>query len=174
VTERKPPGVSFETWVDTQIARGQARGDFEDLAGSGRPLPREALSENAYDWAVAKARREGVETAAMLPPGLALRRERDQLPDRAARLASEAEVRALAEDYNARVEAFWRRPQESRWSPLPGLADVDSLVVWWRENRPARPARPAPSVSASPVGRPPRPRSAWLRRWRGRPRSNRG
>lgn len=152
MTERKPPGVSFETWVDNQIARGQARGDFENLAGAGRPLSREALSQNAYDWAVAKARREGVETAAMLPPGLALRRERDELPGRAARLPSEAEVRALAEDYNARVEAFWRRPAESRWAPVPGLADVDALVDGWRRDRP--PARPAvvPQVEVVPPG----------------------
>ena len=92
---------------------------------------------------VAKARRENVDIAAMLPPGLALRRERDDLPARAARLRSEAEVRALADDYNARVEAFWRRPQESRWSPVPGLADVEALVAEWHRNRPA-PAGPAP------------------------------
>ena len=160
MTERKPPGVSFETWVDNQIARGQARGDFQGLEGAGRPLPREALSENAYDWAVAKARREGVETAAMLPPGLALRRERDELPGRAARLVSEAEVRALAEDYNARVEAFWRRPQESRWSPVPGLADMESLVDWWRKNRPA-PSPPPPTP-------PPAPARRRFRLWRSR------
>ncbi|MGY2083594.1 DnaJ family domain-containing protein [Blastococcus sp. SYSU DS0539] len=158
MTDRKPTGMSFETWVDNQIARGMARGDFENLSGAGRPLPREALSQDAYDWAVAKARREGVETAAMLPPGLALRRERDQLPERAARLRSEAEVRALAEDYNARVEAFWRRPQESRWAPVPGLADVEALVAgWWL----ARPPEPPPSPPVVEVARRP-----WWRRRR--------
>ena len=153
MTERKPPGVSYETWVEHQIARGQAGGAFENLTGAGRPLPREALSENAYDWAVAKARREGVETAAMLPPGLALRRERDELPQRAARLASEAEVRALAEDYNARVEAFWRRPAESRWAPVPGLADVEALVADWRQAQPPALPSPAPEVVEIRAGR---------------------
>ena len=153
MTERKPPGVSYETWVEHQIARGQARGAFENLSGAGRPLPREALSGNAYDWAVAKARREGVDTAAMLPPGLALRRERDELPGRAAQLGSEADVRALAEDYNARVEAFWRRPAESRWAPVPGLADVDALLDGWRRDRP--PVLPAvvPEVTVAPPRR---------------------
>ncbi|WP_104524300.1 DnaJ family domain-containing protein [Blastococcus atacamensis] len=167
MTERKPPGVSFETWVDNQIARGQARGDFENLPGAGRPLSREALSGNAYDWAVAKARREGVDTAAMLPPGLALRRERDELPERVARLAAEAEVRAVAEDYNARVEAFWRQPQESRWSPVPGLADVEALVAGWHLARPVEPPAPAPAETEVRPGR-----AAWLaarfRRRRGR------
>ena len=110
MTERKPQGMSFQTWVDSQISRSIERGDFDGLSGAGKPLPRESVADDAYEWALAKARREGVDTAAMLPPGLALRRERDLLPARAARLTSEADVRALAEDYNARVEAVWRRP----------------------------------------------------------------
>ena len=157
MTERKPPGMAFETWVDNQITRSIARGEFERLPGAGKPLRNLDREETAYDWALAKARREGVDTAAMLPPGLALRRERDGLPERAERLTSEHEVRALAEDYNARVQAFWRRPQESRWSPLPGLADVESLVDWWYRNRP-----PAPPSPAAPE--PPHRRPRWFRR----------
>jgi hypothetical protein len=140
--------MSFETWVDHQISRSIERGDFDHLAGAGKPIPGLHRDETAYDWAVAKARREGVDTAAMLPPGLALRRERDELPLRAAGLSSEEEVRALAEDYNARVEAFWRRPQESRWSPVPGLADVEALVAEWHRTRPPQPPPPAPQASA--------------------------
>jgi hypothetical protein len=157
MTERKPPGMSIETWVDTQIARGMERGDFVAPEGTGKPLPRRSAADDAYEWVVQKARREGVDTAAMLPPGLALRRERDELPARVARLASEAEVRALAEDYNARVEAFWRRPQESRWSPVPGLADVEALITGWLAARPEPPPPPPPPAPA------PLP---WWRRWR--------
>ncbi|MGY1724000.1 DnaJ family domain-containing protein [Blastococcus sp. SYSU DS0533] len=137
MTQRKPPRVSFETWVDTQIARARERGDFEGLDGAGKPIPGLERDTTAYDWVVAKAKREGIEAAEMLPPGLALRRERDVLPERAARLGTEQAVRALAEDYNARVEAFWRTPQPSRWSPVPGLADVEALVEGWRRDRPA-------------------------------------
>jgi hypothetical protein len=158
MTERKPPGMSFETWVGQQISQAMARGDFEHLPGAGKPLKNLDREETAYDWAVAKARREGVDTAAMLPPGLALRRERDQLPARASLLASEEQVRALAEDYNARVEAFWRRPQESRWSPVPGMADVEALVAGWLA---ARPTAPPPAVA--PPSAPPRRR---FRFWR--------
>src|SRR5919107_87524 len=143
VTERKPQGVSFETWVERQIHHAQERGDFTGLRGAGKPLPSWDPDETAYDWAVAKARREGVQPADMLPPGLALRRERDDLPARVAGLPSEAAVRAVAEDYNERVEAFWRRPQPSRWSPVPGLADVEALVEGWRRDRPPPPP-PAP------------------------------
>ena len=160
MTDRKPYGMPVETWVEHQITRAVERGDFADLDGSGKPLPQRSVADDAYDWVVQKARREGVDTAAMLPPGLALRRERDDLPARAARLRTADDVRALAEDYNARVAAFWRRPQESRWSPVPGMADVDALVAGWLLTRPPEPP-PVP-----PAERPgsPRRRLRWLRR----------
>jgi hypothetical protein len=146
MTERKPPGMSFETWVDTQISQGLARGDFDGLEGAGKPLSRAALDETGYEWVVAKARRENLDLLGMLPPGLALRKERDDLPRRAEALPSESAVRALAEDYNDRVRAFWRRPQESRWSPVPGLCDVEALVAEWELSRPPPPPAPAPAV----------------------------
>jgi hypothetical protein len=159
MTERKPPGISFETWVDRQISRSIARGDFQNLAGAGKPLPRSALDETGYEWVVAKARRENLDLLGMLPPGLALRKERDDLPRRAEALPSEAAVRALAEDYNARVQAFWRRPQESRWSPVPGLCDVEALVAGWALTR------PEPEPVSPPA--PPRKVPWWRRRRRG-------
>jgi hypothetical protein len=159
MTERKPPGMSFETWVDNQISQGLARGDFDGLAGAGKPLPRSSLDETGYEWVVAKARRENLDLLGMLPPGLALRKERDDLPRRAEQLPTEVAVRALAEDYNSRVQAFWRRPQESRWSPVPGLCDVDALVAGWELNRPP----PAPPAAPAMPQRPP-----WWRRFRRR------
>jgi hypothetical protein len=159
MTERKPPGMSFETWVDNQIARSIARGDFEHLPGAGKPLPRRAGEETAYDWAVGWARRENVDVLGMLPPGLALRKEREDLPHRAATLPSEAAVRALVEDFNDRVQLYWRRPQDGPAVPV-GLADVAEIVAGWRLDRPeAPPAPPEPP----PV---PRRRLSWLRRRR--------
>jgi hypothetical protein len=160
MTERKPRGMSFETWVGTQISQAMARGDFDGLPGAGKPLSRAALDETGYEWVVAKARKENLDLFGMLPPGLALKKEREDLPRRAEELTSAAAVRALAEDYNARVEAFWRRPQESRWSPVPGLADVEALVAGWSRTRPA--PEPAP---ADPV--PARRRPRWRRFRRG-------
>ena len=93
----------------------------------------------------------------MLPPGLRLRRERGRAAGAGAAAISEDAVRALAEDYNARVEAFWRQPAESRWAAVPGLADVEALVD----------ALVGEQAAARPSGRqpPPEPRR---RRWRRR------
>jgi hypothetical protein len=156
MTERKPPGMSFETWIDRQITAAQERGAFAELPGAGRPLPDLDREQTSYDWALKWARRENGDVAGMLPPGLALRRERDLMPDVVPSLPSEAAVRALAEDYNDRVRAFWRRPQEGP-PVVPGLADVDALVRLWRATRPA----PSPAIMAP---EPPRRRFRWFRR----------
>lgn len=161
MTQRKPSGMSFGTWVDHQISQRIARGEFEHLAGAGKPLPQGSLDESGYEWVLRKARQENLDVLGMLPPGLALRRERDDLPRRASELPSEAAVRALAEDYDDRVRAFWRRPQESRWSPVPGLADVEALVTGWQR---ARPPVPLPVAAPAPAPRRRRFRFRWSAR----------
>ena len=149
MTERKPPGMSFETWVDSQISRGIARGDFDDLPGAGKPLP--PRDDSMVEWVIAKARQENLDVFSMLPPGLALRKEKEDLPRRAAALPSEAAVRALVEDFNDRVRLFWRRPQE-RPVVVVGLTDVEALVEGWRRTRPPAP-EPPPALSPQPRGR---------------------
>ena len=76
MTPRKPPGMSFETWVDQQITQAQARGEFDGLPGTGRPLPTWSPEDGAYEWVLAKARKENLDVFGMLPPSLALRKER--------------------------------------------------------------------------------------------------
>jgi len=39
MTERKPPGVSWESWFEEQIRQAQEGGAFENLPGAGKPLP---------------------------------------------------------------------------------------------------------------------------------------
>jgi hypothetical protein len=151
MTERKPLGMSFETWVDSQISRAQDRGDFDDLAGAGKPLPRRTADESTYAWVLDKARQENIDVLGMLPPALALRKEREDLPRRVVALPSEDAVRALVGDFNERVELFWRRPQDGPAVPV-GLADVDTLVEVWRMGRP-EPVIVPPPVPASPPGR---------------------
>jgi hypothetical protein len=155
MTERKPPGMSFETWVDSQISRGIARGDFDDLPGAGKPLP--PREDSMVEWVIAKAREENLDVFGMLPPGLALRKEKEDLPRRAAALPSEAAVRALVEDFNDRVRLFWRRPQDPP-VVVVGLADADAVLTEWRRTR------PPPAPPPAPLPQPPRRRRWWLRR----------
>jgi hypothetical protein len=149
MTERKPLGMSFETWVDHQISRAQDRGDFDDLAGAGKPLPRRTADESTYAWVIDKARQENIDVLGMLPPALALRKEREDLPRRVLALPSEEAVRALVGDFNDRVELFWRRPQEGPSVPV-GLADVETLVAVWRMGRPEPALLPPPPEAPAP------------------------
>ena len=39
MTQRKPPGTSWETWIDAQIRVAMEKGAFDNLPGAGKPLP---------------------------------------------------------------------------------------------------------------------------------------
>ena len=83
-----------------------ARPGARRLRRPGRRGQAAAASEQRRDGVrvgVAKARQENIDVLGMLPPGLALRKEREDLPRRAAALPSEPAVRALLEDFNDRV-----------------------------------------------------------------------
>ena len=40
MTERKPPGTSFTSWIDQRVSEAAGRGAFDDLPGAGKPIPR--------------------------------------------------------------------------------------------------------------------------------------
>ena len=141
--QRKPAGVSFESWVENQIRQAEEAGAFEGLAAAGKPLSGLDRQQTSYEWALEWARRENVDPLGMLPPGLALRREKEDLPGRLRRLVSEKAVRAVLEDFNARVDAYWRRPAEGPQVPI-GQVDVDEALARWRAERPPPPPAPVP------------------------------
>ena len=68
MTERKPFGVSWETWIDRQIREGMERGDFDHLPGHGQPIRGLDRPDDELWWVREKLRREGV---SFLPPTLA-------------------------------------------------------------------------------------------------------
>jgi Domain of unknown function (DUF1992) len=157
MTERKPQGMSFESWVEQQIRRARDQGAFEGLSLTGKPLPRRDREKSSYEWALEWARREEGDVGAMLPTGLALRKEREELPALIARQTSEDAVRALVETHNARVDQYYRRPVEGVWVPV-GMADGEETVAEWRRNR------PAPDPDPSPPPPVPAARRRWWRR----------
>ena len=76
MTERKPPGISPESWVERQIREAQERGEFDDLPGAGKPLPGVTGHYDEMWWVKEAVRREKLSA---LPPALALRKEADDL-----------------------------------------------------------------------------------------------
>lgn len=135
MTERKPTDVPFGSWVERQIAEAQDRGDFDDLPGTGKPLPAPSGRDAATEWAIRSAKEGDLDTGSFLPPSLKLMREIEDLPRTLARVRTEQRVRAIVEDLNDRIRETHRRPQQGpvlRARPL----DVDATVEKWRAARP--------------------------------------
>lgn len=144
MTERKPPGVPFESWVDKQIHDAQQRGDFDRLPGAGKPLPNDL--ESPYDelwWVKRKMAREGL---SVLPPALALRKEAEDALTAAYAARSEPAVRKIITDVNAKIRDMLLKPP-----PGPPLGrkpyDVEQVVREWRERRRTAGGSHAPGVS---------------------------
>jgi hypothetical protein len=163
MTERKPQGMTFESWVEQQIRRAHDEGAFEGLSLAGKPLPRRDREKSSYEWALEWARREEGEVGAMLPTGLALRKEREELPALLARQTSEDAVRALVVAHVERVDRYYRQPVDGVWIPV-GMPDVEDMVAEWRRTRPAVVADPDPAPDPAPAPAPSRRRGWWRRR----------
>lgn len=136
MTERKPPGVSFESFADKQIRDAQERGEFANLPGAGEPSP--AVTDTAYDdlwWIKRKMAREGI---AVLPPTLALRKEAEDTLAAAALAPSERLVRRMIEGLNVKIRDMMFKPPPG---PPLGLKpyDVEEIVRDWHERRAGRP-----------------------------------
>jgi hypothetical protein len=132
MTERKPPGVSFESFVDKQIRDAEREGDFSELPGAGKPL--DAAADTTYDenwWIKQKLAREGI---SVLPPSLELRKEAE---DTLAAIPSAPSERVVRE----RMAALNDKIRDMMFKPPPGPPlglkpyDVDEIVARWRESR---------------------------------------
>jgi hypothetical protein len=131
MTERKPPGLDFESWVDRQIREAAERGAFEDLPGAGKPLSGDSAPYDEMWWVKDKMRREGV---TCLPPSLALRKEADEEYAAALRARTEDEVRRRVEALNGRLR---QAVLDGLSGPTVSLAqyDVERVVEEWRAAR---------------------------------------
>lgn len=134
MTERKPAGMSFTSWIDQQIAEAEQRGSFDNLPGAGKPLPKRDETDAAQAWLRDYLRREGVSTDELLPVSLRLRKERERLADNIVSLPSEQDVRDAAAELNERIIQWRRIPLDP---PIfVKLVDEDQMVQRWREARP--------------------------------------
>jgi Domain of unknown function (DUF1992) len=170
MTERKPPGMSFTSWIDQQISEAQERGAFDNLPGAGQPLPRRREADDPETWAREYVLREGGSTEDLLPTPLKLRKEIERLAEAAPGMSSEQEVRDIAAEINRRV-VQWRRVPLGLPIFVP-LVDTEAMVTRWREARPAGPegGGSPESAAASAATGDSRPGSGRAGLWRRRAR----
>lgn len=167
MTERKPPDIDFETWVDRQIREAAERGDFDDLPGSGKPLPNLDKPHGEMWWIKQKVQEEELSTEALLPTPLQLRKEIERLPDTVEDLPTEQAVRDVVAELNRRIVDWLRAPSGPR--VRLGPVNADDVVADWRANR------RSPEPSAAPVATPSTrtPKRRWWTRIAHRRRRNR-
>lgn len=128
---RKPPKVPWESWIDRQIREAQERGEFDDLAGTGKPIPD---LHRPYDdlWWVRKKLRE--EELSVLPPTLQVRKDVEEARERIARARSEPQVREIIAQINERIRTVNRTAIHGPPSTVMML-DVEETVQQWRGRR---------------------------------------
>lgn len=132
MTDRKPLGTNFESWIDRQIREAEERGEFDDLPGKGKPLPDLDKPYDEMWWIKQKLRSEGLPMP--LPPTLQLRKEVEEALEEAAGARSEGEVRRILGDVNDRIREAIRTGLSG--PPLNLVPyDVEKVVERWRASR---------------------------------------
>ena len=135
MTQRKPPGTSWESWIEAQIRVAQEQGAFDNLPGAGKPLPNMDQEYDPMRWVKQLAEREQL-SLSLLPPSLELLRKVERELATIEKLPDEAAVRGRVAALNveiARVNATVIEGPPTRLGKL----DVDQVVARWRRTRSA-------------------------------------
>ncbi len=135
MTERKPPGTSWETWIEAQIRVAMEEGAFDNLPGAGKPLPNLGQEYDPLWWVKQLAQREQI---SMLPPSLELLRKVETELATIEKLHDEATVRRRVAALNVEIAKVNATVVEGPPTRL-GKLDVDQVVARWRRTRSANP-----------------------------------
>ena len=135
MTERKPPGTSWETWIDAQIRVAMEEGAFDNLPGVGKPLPNLGQDYDPLWWVKQLAQREQI---SMLPPSLELLRKVETELAAIEKLQDEATIRRRVAALNVEIAKVNATVVEGPPTRL-GMLDVDQVVARWRRTQPANP-----------------------------------
>ena len=123
----------YESSIDRQLREARERGEFDNLRGAGKPLAG-AGTEYDEDWWVKDwLRREG-ESSGVLPPTLALRRERAEIEPLVDKKATEQAVRDYVAALNEQIRQARVGLLDGPPTLLPPL-DADEIVKGWRARR---------------------------------------
>jgi hypothetical protein len=128
---RKPAGMSWESFAERRIREAMQAGCFDNLPGTGKPIPGIDDPPDPDWWVKQKIKNEGL---SIVPPILEARRELERTLAELPAIKSESEVRRRLERVNQQI-------RDSIASPHPGPAvvvlpvDIDQAVRKWSEDR---------------------------------------
>lgn len=125
--------VAVALLADLQVRRAIARGEFDDLPGSGKPIDLPDQHDPQW-WLKSLMQREHI---ALLPPSIQLRKDDVALDARLDQMWHEVAVRREIDEFNARViRARYQPPAGPPLITMP--RDPDATVTAWAERRAAR------------------------------------
>jgi Domain of unknown function (DUF1992) len=131
MTEQKPPGKTWDSWIEELIRQAEAEGAFDDLPGVGKPLP-DLTDPYDPDWWTKKlVRREQI---SILPPALELLRKVESELSKIRLLQDEHQVRARITALNTEIAKTNATAAEGPPTRLAQL-DVDAVVQEWQRAR---------------------------------------
>ena len=135
MTQRKPPGTSWESWIESQIRVAQEQGAFDNLPGAGKPLPNIGQEYDPLWWVKQLTEREQL---SLLPPSLELLRKVEKELATIEKLPDEATVRRRIAALNVEIARLNATVTEGPPTRL-GKLDVEQVVARWRRTRSATP-----------------------------------
>ena len=135
MTQRKPLGTTWESWVEAQIRVAQEQGAFDNLPGAGKPLPDIGQEYDPLWWVKQLVQREQL---SVLPPSLELNRKVESELAAIDKLPDEAAVRRRVAALNAEIGRINATVVEGPPTRL-GKLDADLVVARWRQTRSANP-----------------------------------
>jgi hypothetical protein len=131
VTDRKPTGIGWESWIDRQVRHAREQGAFDDVPGAGRPIPDLDKPFDQQWWVKDKLRRENL---SYMPPSVALRKEAHDALQAAQEARTEAEVREIVADINEKIREANRKGIRGPALMLVPY-DVERVVRRWKRRR---------------------------------------
>jgi len=134
MTARKPEGVSWNSWIDGQISDSRRKGEFDDLPGTGLPIPDIGGAYDPMWWAKSLMKREGL---GHLPEILQVRLDVETSLERLASMPSEASVRERFAALNERIFKVNTTAQTGPTGTVRAL-DLDAVVDRWRREQAQR------------------------------------
>ncbi|MFS0729086.1 DUF1992 domain-containing protein [Curtobacterium sp. 1P10AnD] len=143
------------------IEEAERRGVFEDNPYHGKPLPSNDGRHDPDWWIRSKIEREQI--TGIAPPAFALKKEDAELDGQLDALSTEADVRDVLEDFNARVKEA-RRQLLGGPPVVTPLRDVEAELRAWHDRREARRAADATAAAAQAAASDSRPPRWWRRR----------
>ena len=129
MTERKPPGTTWETWVEGQIRVAMEDGAFDNLPGAGKPLPNFGQEYDPLWWEKQLVQREQI---SVLPASLELLRKVEKELAAIEKFHDEASIRRWVAALNIEIANVNATVVEGPPTRL-GTVNADQVVAQWRQ-----------------------------------------